>query len=191
MSLFLVLQENHFHPNNLLLHFGGFCILLGTQDITHKMLVHKCTQCSSWERIMCIPGLPFPVESFKLYSIVWGVSVMFILLHLTPSTLFIPLWFLLLNSVSSLFRADLHDYHHCLLYTKSANYSSTPYLHGLVCIGHILLKSLAFLMLKKIERTIEYRGNCITLPHKQVELYIIYSRVTQPIRLFSYKIKWT
>ncbi|KAG5067955.1 hypothetical protein JHK85_000332 [Glycine max] len=27
--------------------------------------------------------------------------------------------------------ADLHDYHHWLLYTKSANYSSTPYLHGL------------------------------------------------------------
>jgi len=46
--LFLVLQENHFNPNNLLLHIGGFCILLGTQDTAYKMVVHKCAQCSPW-----------------------------------------------------------------------------------------------------------------------------------------------
>lgn len=43
----LVSQENNVNPNSLLLHFGGFYILLGTQDIAHKMVVQTCTQCSS------------------------------------------------------------------------------------------------------------------------------------------------
>ena len=160
-SFFMILQEYNSNTNNLLLHFGGFCILLGTQDIAHKMVVQACTQCSPWVSIMrvlelvflcffsfCLklksifhilkvcytiwtyfwicsscwdtfpwicyhnwscchwtplgnplvmdgsesPGdswgalwIPFSLESLKLLSIVWGVSVKFLLLHMTTA----------------------------------------------------------------------------------------------------------
>ena len=67
--------------------------------------------------------LPFSMESFKFHSLVWGVSVMFLsldIIHWIYSTIV-----LIVKLCILIFRADFHDYHHRLLYTKSGNYSST------------------------------------------------------------------
>ncbi|GMP49210.1 hypothetical protein CsSME_00016263 [Camellia sinensis var. sinensis] len=40
-------QESNFYADFILLHPGGFCILLGTPNFTYKMAVQACPQCSS------------------------------------------------------------------------------------------------------------------------------------------------
>lgn len=69
------------------------------------------------------------MEPIKLYTCVWRVGV-YILYPLCELSLVLLLHScfhlsLMYTCFINFFRADFHDYHHRLLYTKSGNYSST------------------------------------------------------------------
>lgn len=52
LILLLVLQESGSITDNILLHPGRFCFLLGTSHTTHEMVVQTRSQCPSW--VSCV-----------------------------------------------------------------------------------------------------------------------------------------
>ncbi|RDX72822.1 Methylsterol monooxygenase 2-2, partial [Mucuna pruriens] len=136
VSIHLSYMENHFNPNNLLLHFGRFYILLGTQDIAHKMVVQTCTQYATPFGLNSEYAHPAEILFLGFATIVgpaltgphlvtlWIWMIVRVLETIEAHCGYHFPW-----SLSNFFPlyggADFHDYHHRLLYTKSGNYSST------------------------------------------------------------------
>ncbi|KAE9461093.1 hypothetical protein C3L33_07030, partial [Rhododendron williamsianum] len=132
----LVEQESNLYTDIVLLHPGGFCILLGAQDVAYKMAVQACPQYATPFGLTSEYAHPAEILFLGFATIV-GPAIT------GPHLITLWLWMVvrvletveahcgyhfpwsLSNFLPLYGGADFHDYHHRLLYTKSGNYSST------------------------------------------------------------------